>query len=248
MGRIGYLYLRDGNWDGLPILPPGFATQVRSPLREVAGLPVLPEESYPHASEHCGVLWLTNADGTLQDVPRDAYWSWGRSDSWIIVVPSLDIVAARAGVPVRTLPGLSYGNIAPFITPIVAAVTDSSTVSVPNVVGLTESAAVTGASLVLGTVTSQASTTVPAGSMISQRSLAETSVSTGAAVKLVVSRGPASPGVTADLVRFDGTNDFVTSGDIDLPSQVTVEAWIRPTTLSNLKLQDRIVSKDISLS
>ena len=31
-----------------------------------------------------------------QDVPDDAYWSWGLYDSLIVVIPSLDIVVARA--------------------------------------------------------------------------------------------------------------------------------------------------------
>ena len=49
------------------------------------------------ASDHYGVLWWTNEDGTLPDVPRDAYWAWGLNDSVIAVIPSLDIVVSRAG-------------------------------------------------------------------------------------------------------------------------------------------------------
>ena len=67
-------------------------------------------------------------------------------------------------------------------------------VLVPNVVGLTQAAAttaITGAGLVVGTVTTQASGTVAAGNVISESPAAGTSVSAGSAVNLVVSSGPA---------------------------------------------------------
>jgi hypothetical protein len=107
--------------------------------------------------------------------------------------------------------------------------------------------AITDAGLVLGTVQTQASATVAAGSVISQSPLAGTGVALGSAVDLVVSSGSVPAVVTADYLRFDGQNDIVTAGDIDLPSQLTVEAWIRPVTVSNVKPQDRIVSKGNNL-
>jgi beta-lactam-binding protein with PASTA domain len=61
------------------------------------------------------------------------------------------------------------------------------------VVGLTQAAAtsaITGANLALGTVTTAASTTVPAGRVISQSPTAGTQVTQGSAVTLVVSSGP----------------------------------------------------------
>ena len=42
-------------------------------------------------------LFFTNADGHIPDAPRDAYWAAGQGTSFILVIPSLDIVAARAG-------------------------------------------------------------------------------------------------------------------------------------------------------
>jgi hypothetical protein len=71
-------------------------------------------------------------------------------------------------------------------------------VSVPNVVGLTQAAAtsaITSAGLVLGTVTTQSSATVAAGSVISQSPGAGASVTAGSAVNLMVSTGPASVSV-----------------------------------------------------
>jgi CubicO group peptidase (beta-lactamase class C family) len=72
------------------------------------------------ASNHYGLLWWNNSDGSLADVPKDAYWSWGLYDSFIIVIPSLDLVIARAG---KSLPDAKpqYERLKPFLTPIVKA-------------------------------------------------------------------------------------------------------------------------------
>jgi hypothetical protein len=43
------------------------------------------------------LLWWNNADGAIAGVPLDVYWANGLKDSLIVVVPSLDLVAARAG-------------------------------------------------------------------------------------------------------------------------------------------------------
>jgi hypothetical protein len=78
-----------------------------------------------------------------------------------------------------------------------------TTVTVPNVVNDTEAAAasaITGQGLVVGTVTTQSSSTVASGSVISQSPAAGASVSSGSAVNLVVSSGPApNPSKEADL-------------------------------------------------
>jgi 6-phosphogluconolactonase len=69
----------------------------------------------------------------------------------------------------------------------------SGTIAVPNVVGLTQSAAstaLTGAGLMLGTVTLASSATMPAGSVISQTPAAAAMVVSGSAVDLSVSVGP----------------------------------------------------------
>ena len=67
------------------------------------------------------------------------------------------------------------------------------TVPVPNMVGLSQSvaeSAITSAGLTVGTVTQEASSTVPAGNVISQNPTASTLVPKGSAVSLVVSSGP----------------------------------------------------------
>ena len=80
----------------------------------------------------------------------------------------------------------------------------SVSVSVPNVVGDTQTAAttaITGPGLVVGTVTTASSSTVPSGSVISQSPTSGTLVLPGSAVNIVVSTGPAQvavPNVVGD--------------------------------------------------
>ena len=98
-------------------------------------------------------------------------------------------------------------------------------VAVPNVVGLTQAAAttaITGVGLVLGTLTTASSNTVPAGNVISESPLAGTMVNSGSAVNLVISTGPAQvPTVLSFNVLF-GTQSFnvTTSSRKRLPWQI----------------------------
>ena len=122
MARIGYLYLRRGKWKDKQIIPDGFVDMARTVPRELRGLPVVKPESYFNASDHYGLLWWNNADGTMANVPRDAYWSWGLYDSLIVVIPSLDIVVSRAGKSLNKAGNADYKSIEPFIEPIVLSV------------------------------------------------------------------------------------------------------------------------------
>jgi CubicO group peptidase (beta-lactamase class C family) len=122
LARIGYLYLREGIWDEERILPEDFTTQVGNPAASIIGLPVDQPEAYFAASDHYGLLWWNNGDGTIDGVPPDAYWSWGLYESFIIVIPSLDIVVARAGNSWREGWDGDYAVVEPFIKPIVESV------------------------------------------------------------------------------------------------------------------------------
>ena len=76
-----------------------------------------------------------------------------------------------------------------------AVTTPAATVSTPNVVGMTQAAAqqaLSNAGLSVGTVTTQTSGTVPAGSVISQAPVGGSSVGPGTSVNLVVSSGSGS--------------------------------------------------------
>ena len=126
LARIGYLFALDGRWEGTQILPKGFVDAVRTTPPELFGLPVLNPDDNPEASNHYGLLWWNNSDGTLPNVPRDAFWAWGGqvtrdTETLLVVIPSLGIVAARAG----TGPGdgtSDYRFLEPFIRPIAESV------------------------------------------------------------------------------------------------------------------------------
>jgi CubicO group peptidase (beta-lactamase class C family) len=127
MARIGYLYLRGGRWKDRQILSKDFADTVRTTVPGVVGLPEQDAKTYGNASDHYGLLWWNNADGTLAGVPRDAFWSWGLYDSLIVVIPSLDVVAARAGKSWKRENGSGhYDVLRPFLEPIAASVTDAA--------------------------------------------------------------------------------------------------------------------------
>ncbi|MCA9147115.1 MAG: serine hydrolase [Planctomycetaceae bacterium] len=121
MARFGLLYLRNGTWSGKQILPADFVKQAGTTVPTVVGLPEVDPKNYGNASDHYGLLWWNNADGTLKDVPLDAYWTWGLYDSLIVVIPSLDIVVARAGQSWKREWAGHYDVLQPFLEPIVAA-------------------------------------------------------------------------------------------------------------------------------
>ncbi len=125
MARIGYLYLRNGQWEADQLLPSSFVQLVSSNTSISIGIPVVndPLQRFGGASGHYGLLWWNNADGSIPGVPLDAYWSWGLYDSLIVVIPSLDIVASRAGTewPGNRSPSY-YQILQPFMEPVVQSV------------------------------------------------------------------------------------------------------------------------------
>jgi CubicO group peptidase (beta-lactamase class C family) len=127
MARIGLLYLWGGRWKEKQIIPEELVGQVGRTPGAVRGLPVLEHEKYAGASNHYGLLWWNNNDGTLKNVPRDAYWSWGLFDSFIVVIPSLDIVVARAGESFKGEFASHYDRLVPFLEPIAESAGQSST-------------------------------------------------------------------------------------------------------------------------
>lgn len=128
MAKVGYLYLQRGHWRGKQIIPESFVGLATNQAEGIDKLPVKDGLLWSAgASQHYGLLWWNNSDGAIDGVPRDAYWSWGLKESFIIVIPSLDIVAVRAGdywAP-RNDPKRkdSFNNILkPFLVPICESV------------------------------------------------------------------------------------------------------------------------------
>jgi CubicO group peptidase (beta-lactamase class C family) len=188
MTRAGYLFLRRGTWNGQRILPDDFVQRLQQPQPEVLGVPV--RDGRVDASKHYGYLWWNNADSTLPQVPRDAFWSHGLGESYILVIPSLDLVITRAGNGWAPSGTPQYSVHAPFFNPIVAAV--RAKIGVPQVVGQTQSSAtsaIESAGLAVAGVTQQASSTVPAGRVISQTPGNGTQVARNTGVRLVISSG-----------------------------------------------------------
>ena len=126
MARLGLLYLRGGVWRDTRILTSSFVQQVHTVQPFLANLPITNPTGYPAATHHYGLLWWNNADGRMAGVPTDAYWTWGLDESLIVVIPSLDIVVARAGLAIRATPATDPANLEGFIAPIVASVQGSS--------------------------------------------------------------------------------------------------------------------------
>lgn len=123
LARIGYLMLRQGQWNGREILTRDYASSAPRTPAAHEQLPVRLPETYGNAAAHYGLLWWNNADQTLAGVPADAFWSWGLYDSLIVVIPSLDIVAARAGQSWKREQGADhYAVLKPFLVPIAQSV------------------------------------------------------------------------------------------------------------------------------
>jgi CubicO group peptidase (beta-lactamase class C family) len=122
MARIGMLYLRRGMWNHKRLLSEEFITEVSRQDPSLNGLREWGDQ-HGDASQHYGLLWWNNSDGSIVGVPTDAFWSWGLYDSLIVVIPSLDIVVARTGKSWnRTASENHYDVLKPFLQPIVASV------------------------------------------------------------------------------------------------------------------------------
>lgn len=91
--RFGYLYLRNGVWDGQRLLPEGWVDYARTPG---------PASNTDIYGAH---WWLTPRHGTgrpqraliTSDSMRDAFSAQGHEGQIIVVVPSKDLVLVRLG-------------------------------------------------------------------------------------------------------------------------------------------------------
>jgi CubicO group peptidase (beta-lactamase class C family) len=133
MARIGLLYLRKGKWKDQQIITESSVALAMTPRPEIAGADVVDDADFPLANTNYAVLWWTNATQQLPDVPADAFWGWGKGDSLLVVIPSLDIVAVRVGrnpngqgLGMRNDWNGDYEVLKQFLTPIVQSVTDPS--------------------------------------------------------------------------------------------------------------------------
>jgi CubicO group peptidase (beta-lactamase class C family) len=85
LARIGYLYLRDGKWKDRQILSKEYVRTATTPTKLPAPWP------------YYAFYWGSNALATYPDMPKDTFWALGLGDSFVVVCPSLDLVAVRMG-------------------------------------------------------------------------------------------------------------------------------------------------------
>ena len=91
--RFGYLYLRDGVWEGERLLPEGWVDFARRP-HEGTG-----------SNVYGAGWWITPPEGeepthpqSAKSAPYDAYHAGGNEGQTIWVVPSKDLVIVRLGL------------------------------------------------------------------------------------------------------------------------------------------------------
>ncbi|MDA8178745.1 MAG: PASTA domain-containing protein [Deltaproteobacteria bacterium] len=132
---------------------------------------------------------VPNVTGQLQGNAEVAIAAAGLAVGVVTTAPSATV---PAGIVIGQDP--SGGSSAPQGSPVALVVSSGpALVLVPNVVGLPQSTAqtaITATGLAVGSMTSANSSSVPAGSIISQSPTGGTSVLPGSAVSLVVSTGP----------------------------------------------------------
>lgn len=126
MARVGQLMLREGVWGTDRVLSKEVVTKAHTPPAEIAAAALPDATNFPGATTNYGILWWTNATGQMPGVPTDAFWAWGLHETFIIVVPSKDLVIVRAGDhawhPTESEHwNADYNVLAPFLTPIVQA-------------------------------------------------------------------------------------------------------------------------------
>ncbi len=89
--RFGQFLLQDGEWNGEPVLPAGYAAWMREPGAASDG-------SYGR-----GQLWLrgprsTKAQDVALGVPGDTFWLIGHDGQSTAIIPSLGLVVVRMGL------------------------------------------------------------------------------------------------------------------------------------------------------
>jgi len=128
MARVGLLMLRQGAWGNTQLLSNAVVAKAHTVPDEVKSLTNADPVNYPGATANYGILWWTNAEGRIANVPKDAFWAWGLHETFIIVIPSQDLVIARAAnggwdATNSEAWNADYSKLAPFLQPISAAAT-----------------------------------------------------------------------------------------------------------------------------
>ena len=108
--RFGYLYLRDGMWEGTRILPEKWADHARTPT--------------PNSNGRYGAHFWLNAinpatgQASITDrAPTDAFMARGVGAQVVLIIPSLDMIVVYLG--------LTYGD-APEVVEAIADIVEAA--------------------------------------------------------------------------------------------------------------------------
>ncbi|MCX5758253.1 MAG: PASTA domain-containing protein, partial [Candidatus Hydrogenedentes bacterium] len=187
--------------------------------------------TFPLVQSYLAAVSVTvpNVAGKTESAAQSAITSAGLAEGTVTQQSSTTVTA---GVVISQNP-LAGTRVAQGTIINLVVSTGPPRVTVPNLVKQTQSAAqtaITHAGLTLGTVTPQASTTVPAGQVISQTPAAGTQVASGSVVDLVVSTSPLPVtvpnlvGQTQSAAQTALTNADLTLGVVSQQASAAVPA------------------------
>ena len=96
MARIGLLFLRKGRWNGHQILNSSILAKAIRPNPALLKI----QDFHHEEPRPCSRYWMfisNNADGSMPNIPHDAYMAYGKYNNHCLVVPSRDLVVVRLG-------------------------------------------------------------------------------------------------------------------------------------------------------
>ena len=112
MARLGYLMLREGQWDGRQVIPRDWARKIVSLVTPLAELNPLPQRQSAYGA---GQLWGYGYMWWVWDAPGQrgplagAYTGMGAYGQYLTVLPALDLVVVHKTDPQQPRPGASGG-------------------------------------------------------------------------------------------------------------------------------------------
>ncbi|UDY35340.1 serine hydrolase domain-containing protein [Dermatobacter hominis] len=110
-GRLGRLLLQDGTWAGRRLLPSDYIAQGRTGTAANPCYGFLWRNNDGVGCRQTGpMLGLETAGNWMPTVPSDAYGLSGMFDQLVLVIPSLDAVVVRLGLPPQAL-GDPWGDV-----------------------------------------------------------------------------------------------------------------------------------------
>ena len=89
LGRLGILYLNNGNWQGEQLLPEDWREYVSAPSG-----PQPENRKFGYGAQ----FWLMNQS---QDIPKDTFAAFGNRGQYLVIIPSMNMAIVRRGYDTR---------------------------------------------------------------------------------------------------------------------------------------------------